>query len=68
MKIFKAYQPAKFEQKIYTSWEHKNLFNPDYLKPRKKNYFSIVLPPPNVTGRLHLGHAAMLARRFNSSL
>ena len=54
------------EKKIYETWEKSGLFNPDtYIKKGliKKNAksFSIVLPPPNVTGTLHMGHAAMLA-------
>ena len=43
------------ELELYQSWEKKGLFNPD-LDPKKKP-FSVVLPPPNVTGRLHMGHA-----------
>lgn len=64
MSMEKAYQPNKFEEKIYKNWEEKNLFNPDEIKNLRKvseESFSIVLPPPNVTGTLHLGHAAMLA-------
>lgn len=60
----KAYQPNKFEDKIYKNWEEKDLFNPDKVKKLRRisdDSFSIVLPPPNVTGTLHLGHAAMLA-------
>src|SRR3989339_2032287 len=61
MEIPKAYNPADYEDKIYKDWEEGGLFNPDNLKPRVKGHFSVVLPPPNVTGTLHLGHAAMLA-------
>src|SRR3989339_1927295 len=61
MEIPKAYNPADYEDKIYQDWEKQGLFNPDNLKPRAKGHFSVVLPPPNVTGTLHLGHAAMLA-------
>ena len=61
MELSKAYSPKAHEDKIYKNWEQKKLFNPDTIKPRKKQSFSIVLPPPNVTGTLHLGHAAMLA-------
>lgn len=60
----KAYEPRKFEDKIYKNWEEKGLFNPDKVKELRKvgdSSFSIILPPPNVTGTLHLGHAAMLA-------
>jgi valyl-tRNA synthetase len=51
----KAYEPAEVEDRWYTFWEEKGYFhaevNPD------KNPFCIVIPPPNVTGSLHLGHA-----------
>ena len=58
----KAYQPAKYEKKIYRQWEKSGAFNPDKLKiPQSAKNYSIVMPPPNVTGTLHLGHAVMLA-------
>ena len=41
------------ENKIYKYWEKKNLFKPK----KNKKHFSIVIPPPNVTGSLHMGHA-----------
>ena len=58
--IAKNYNAQDFEQEIYKNWENLGLFNPDNFKTKKK-YFSIMLPPPNATGVLHLGHAAMLA-------
>ena len=59
------YNARGVEDAIYAVWEKSGLFNPDVcIKKRvaKKNAkpFSIVLPPPNVTGRLHMCHAAML--------
>ncbi|MDD4477162.1 MAG: valine--tRNA ligase [Patescibacteria group bacterium] len=62
----KAYEPRKYEDKIYKLWEESGFFNPDVCVEKgeiKKDsrYFSIVLPPPNVTGTLHMGHAVMLA-------
>ena len=42
------------ENKIYKYWEKNNFFRP---KKNKKKHFSIVIPPPNVTGSLHMGHA-----------
>ena len=50
----KTYNPADFEDRIYRGWEEKGYFTPstDDGKP-----FSIVIPPPNVTGQLHMGHA-----------
>src|SRR5215212_1552393 len=49
------YDPAAFEQKIYAFWERGGFFTP--VLEREKPKFSIVIPPPNVTGRLHVGHA-----------
>lgn len=57
----KAYESAKYEDAIYAAWEASGLFNPDNLPGKRKDVFSMVLPPPNVTGTLHLGHAVMLA-------
>lgn len=59
----KAYEPQKCEDNIYAAWEKSGFFNPDNLPDleNRKETFSMVLPPPNVTGILHLGHAAMLA-------
>jgi len=61
-----AYNPQKTEDTIYQLWEKSGFFNPDILVKKglvKKGAksFSIMLPPPNVTGTLHMGHAAMLA-------
>lgn len=53
----KAYDPKKVEEKIYKFWLKSGLFNPDNLPQDWKKPFSIVLPPPNVTGELHIGHA-----------
>ena len=49
------YNHLDIEDKIYTFWESNKLFEPK--KNNKKKYFSIVIPPPNVTGNLHMGHA-----------
>ena len=51
----KNYSPLEFEDRIYKEWCDKNYFAPD--KDEKKPAFSIVIPPPNVTGQLHMGHA-----------
>jgi valyl-tRNA synthetase len=50
----KEYNPHDIEQNFYNLWENKGFFEVDYSK--KKN-FCIVMPPPNVTGSLHIGHA-----------
>ena len=49
------YNHLNIEDKIYNFWESNKLFEPK--KNKKKKYFSIVIPPPNVTGNLHMGHA-----------
>jgi valyl-tRNA synthetase len=51
----KRYEPAAIEQRLYQFWEEGEFFTPDADPERPK--FSIVIPPPNVTGRLHIGHA-----------
>lgn len=55
-----AYEPAKYEDDIYASWEKSGFFNPDNLNTTGKP-FVISMPPPNATGTLHLGHASGLA-------
>lgn len=65
-KFLKPYDPQETEPRIYATWENEGYFNPDVCIARgvadpDKESFSIVLPPPNVTGRLHMGHALMLA-------
>ena len=57
MKLLKVYQPKKVENKIYNLWQKSGFFNPDKLPRRHKKPFCIVIPPPNVTGELHMGHA-----------
>lgn len=59
----KAYEPQGVEDALYKMWMESGYFNPDNLPNLKerKEIFSIVLPPPNVTGTLHMGHATMLA-------
>lgn len=52
-----AYNPKEVEEKIYKLWEKSGFFNPDKLPKRHKKSYFIVLPPPNVTGELHMGHA-----------
>jgi valyl-tRNA synthetase len=51
----KAYDPTPVEEKWYTYWIDEGLFVPEL--PSSKKVFSMVLPPPNVTGSLHMGHA-----------
>ena len=51
----KTYDPKNFEEKIYANWEAKGAFKPNMNK--NKEAFAVVIPPPNVTGVLHMGHA-----------
>ena len=51
----KNYNPKDFEEKIYADWENSGDFKPDMRASSEA--FSIVIPPPNVTGVLHMGHA-----------
>lgn len=65
-KFLKPYNPSENEETIYKRWEESGFFGPEKciksgLALPSAPYFSIVLPPPNVTGTLHMGHAAMLA-------
>ena len=48
------YNHINIENEIYKYWEKNKFFKP---KKSKKKHFSIVIPPPNVTGSLHMGHA-----------
>jgi len=64
-KFLKPYNPEETEDRIYKIWEESGFFNPDVCiekgaTNKDAEPFSIVLPPPNVTGTLHIGHAAML--------
>ena len=51
----KVYSPSEFEDRIYQNWCEKGYFTPDVNNPAPS--FSVVIPPPNVTGQLHMGHA-----------
>ena len=51
----KVYDPAGVEKRIYQNWEEKGYFK-GHADPDKKP-FTIVIPPPNITGQLHMGHA-----------
>lgn len=54
----KQYDPKSFESKIQALWEEKKSFEPQ--ESRTGNTFYIPIPPPNVTGNLHIGHALTL--------
>ncbi len=53
--LAKTYAPKEFEERIYKNWEEKGYFCAE-RDPDKKPY-TIVMPPPNITGQLHMGHA-----------
>lgn len=55
MDMSKTYKPQEFESKLYESWLKKGLFEAKIDK--NKEPFTIVIPPPNITGQLHMGHA-----------
>ena len=53
--LSKSYDPVEIERRWYEYWEHKKLFRAHDEKTGRE--YSIVIPPPNVTGSLHMGHA-----------
>ena len=53
--LAKTYNPHEFEDRIYNQWETKGAFRAEIDKDKKP--FTIVMPPPNITGQLHMGHA-----------
>ncbi len=53
MEIPKTYEPAKAEEKWYDHWQKKNYF---HSEPDDREPYTVVIPPPNVTGVLHMGH------------
>ncbi len=64
--FLKPYDPKATEAELYTLWEESGFFNPDTciekgITKEDAGVFSMVLPPPNVTGTLHMGSALMLA-------
>jgi valyl-tRNA synthetase len=59
-KFLKPYNPQETEPRIYKLWEDSGFFNPDNLPERHQEPYCIIMPPPNVTGILHMGHALML--------
>ncbi len=53
--LAKAYEPAQFENRIYDFWMNNGYFHAEIDKDKKP--YTIVMPPPNITGQLHMGHA-----------
>lgn len=57
-----TYDPSSFESEIYKWWEDSGCFQPDAKQlPGDKESYVLPMPPPNVTGRLHMGHAIFVA-------
>ena len=54
-KLMDKYNPQEFEERLYQEWEEKGYFKPSMDK--SKESYCIMMPPPNVTGKLHMGHA-----------
>ena len=54
-KLMDKYNPKEFEEKLYQEWEEKGYFKPSMDKTKES--YCIMMPPPNVTGKLHMGHA-----------
>lgn len=54
-KLADKYNPKEFEEKLYEKWEKRGYFKPS--EDKEKETFTIMMPPPNVTGKLHMGHA-----------
>ena len=51
------YDHLKAEEKIYKKWEESGYFDPDNLPGKRTEPFTIIMPPPNANGALHIGHA-----------
>ena len=66
MKFTKSYEPGEFEPTIYAQWEQTGVFRPKKIvaessEDETKDTFSIVMPPPNANGNLHIGHGLTIA-------
>src|SRR5690606_2225227 len=59
-KFKKPYDPAETETDIYQKWEKSGFFNPDNLPESHQEPFTVVMPPPNANGDLHVGHALFI--------
>jgi valyl-tRNA synthetase len=57
MEIPKQYEPKEAESRWYPFWEQNNFFAPEQQTNPDAPTFTMVIPPPNVTGFLHMGHA-----------
>jgi len=57
MELPKVYNSKETENRIYQLWQKTGFFNPDKLPGKRRKTYTIVIPPPNITGSLHMGHA-----------
>lgn len=57
----KTYNHKQVEKRIYKLWEKSGYFNPDKLPGKRTKPFTIIMPPPNANGALHIGHALFVA-------
>jgi len=53
----KRYSFQEIEKRVYKGWEESGFFNPDNLPGERSRAYTVVIPPPNITGSLHMGHA-----------
>ncbi|MCI8397209.1 MAG: valine--tRNA ligase [Clostridia bacterium] len=56
--MLNRYEPSEFEEELYKNWNEKGYFTP--VVDKTKTPYTIVIPPPNVTGKLHMGHALVM--------
>ena len=56
--MLNKYEPSEFEEELYKNWNEKGYFTP--VVDKTKTPYTIVIPPPNVTGKLHMGHALVM--------
>jgi valyl-tRNA synthetase len=59
--VAKAYNPPLFEDKVRARWRERQQAKEDSAQSQTEPTFRMILPPPNVTGKLHLGHALTVA-------
>ena len=59
------YEPADVESRVFARWDEAGIFHPEAEGTPDEN-FSIAVPPPNVTGNLHMGHALNASRPISS--
>ena len=59
-KLLKPYDAKGTEDRIYKLWEESGFFNPDNLPGERKEAFTIIMPPVNANGSLHVGHAVFV--------